>query len=339
MKAYPPHRHGKPQVLKLENVPEPKPEKGEVRVKLKYIGLNYAEILSRKGLYGWAPDKPYIPGMEGFGEIDALGEDVDNFELGQPVIVGSQYGNYAEKVVIPVEQALTLFDHLTEEENTAIAVNGLTAWVSLFELARLKIDDIVLVQAAAGGVGSMAVKLAKAHGNTVYGTAGSNEKISMLKDLGIDLAINYRKDDFENVIRQQTNAGVDVVLEMVGGDVFKKSVNLLNPFGRVMVMGFASLDLKKWNPLSWWKTWQDAPKMKLKQMAENSHCLMASHLGYLLPNKELLLSTWSRFSEFVNQHQIKPVVGHVLEFDQLPEAHELMESRASKGKIVLRLPS
>lgn len=339
MKAYPLHKYGKPQVLKLEDVPEQNPGKGEVRVKLKYIGLNYAEILSRKGLYGWAPDKPYIPGMEGFGEVDALGEAVDGLKLGQQVIVGAQFGNYAEKVVIPAEQALTPFGHLTEEENTAIAVNGLTAWAALFELARLKLDDIVLVQAAAGGVGSMAVKMAKAHGNTVFGTAGSDDKIDMLNGLGIDLAINYRSDDFEQVIRRGTQKGVDVVLEMVGGDVFKKSVNLLNPFGRIMVMGFASLDLKKWNPLSWWKTWQDAPKMKLKQMAENSHCLMASHLGYLLPNKDLLLSTWGRFSDFVNQHQIKPVVGHVLDFDQLPEAHALMESRASQGKIVLKLSS
>ena len=261
--------------------------------------------------------------MEGYGEIDAFGDGVIGLELGQPVIVGAQYGNYAEKVVIPFNQALPPFDHLSDVENTAIAVNGLTAWAALFELARLKLEDTVLIQAAAGGVGSMAVKLAKAHGNIVYGTAGSDEKIDLMNKMGIDLGINYRTTDFEQVILNQTGKGVDVVLEMVGGDVFKKSLNLLNPFGRIMVMGFASLDLKKWNPLSWWKTWQDAPKMKLKQMAENSHCLMASHLGYLLPNRELLLSTWTRFSEFINQHQIKPVVGHVLEFDQLPESHPL----------------
>jgi len=337
MKAYILRRYGKPDILKLENVSEPTPKTGEVRVKLISIGINYAEILSRKGLYGWAPHKPYILGMEGFGEIDDIGENVTGLHKGQKVIVGSQYGNYAEKIVVPANQLLKPFDHLTDEENTAIAVNGLTAWVALFELARLKKKDIILIQAAAGGVGSMAVKIAKANGNIVYGTASTKQKIQLLNQLGIDLAINYRLDDFEEVILNHESKGVDVILEMVGGDVFKKSLKLLNPFGRIMVMGFASLNLKKWNPLSWWMTYNDVPKMSLKQMAENSQCMMASHLGYLLQKPDLLLSTWKKFSEFINKQQIKPVIGHVIDFDQLPKAHLLMESRTSHGKIVIKL--
>ena len=172
MKAYILKNHGKPHVLKMEEIPEPIPEKDEIRVELKYIGLNYAEILSRKGLYGWAPEKPYTLGMEGFGIIDAIGSEVSKFQLNDKVIVGSQYGSYAEKIVIPQGQALKPFYHLSDIENSAIAVNGLTAWVALMDLARLKVEDKVLIQVAAGGVGTMAVQIAKAFGNTVYGTIG-----------------------------------------------------------------------------------------------------------------------------------------------------------------------
>ena len=337
MKAYILNKHGKPHVLKMQEIPEPTPLKDEVRVELKYIGLNYAEILSRKGLYGWAPNKPYIMGMEGFGIIDAIGDKVTQFKIGGKVIVGSQYGTYAEKIVIPQGQALKPFDHLSDIENTAIAVNGLTAWVALMDLARLKVDDKVLIQAAAGGVGTMAVQIAKAFGNTVYGTVGSDKKLKLLSQLGIDIGINYRKEDFADFIKSQTKNGVDVILEMVGGDVYKKSVELLNPFGRIMIMGFTGLDLNKWNLFSWYKTWQDLPKMKLSHLAENSYGVLASHLGYLLPNEKLLNTIWDKFSDFIIQHQLKPIVGHTFSFLDLPQAHALMESRNSQGKIVIKL--
>jgi len=337
MKAYLLKKHGNPFVLKMEDAPDPIPIKNEVRVKLKHIGINYAEILSRKGLYGWAPQKPYIPGMEGFGEIDSIGDEVTKYKVGDNVIIGAQFGSYAEKMVIPEGQALKPFAHLTDIENTAIAVNGLTAWVALMNLARLKKTDKVLIQAAGGGVGTMAVQIAKAFGNTVYGTAGSDKKLELLSQLGINIGINYRKDDFANVIKSKTNNGVDVVLEMVGGDVYKKSVDLLNPFGRIMIMGFAGLDLKKWNPYSWYKTWNDLPKTKLSHLAENSYSVMASHLGYLLPNEKLLNSIWDDFSVFTNKHNLKPIVGHTFNFEDLPKAHKLMESRNSQGKIVINI--
>jgi len=159
-------------------------------------------------------------------------------------------------------------------------VNYLTAWVGLFKLARLQADDRVLIQAAAGGVGTAALQLAKRFGCTVYGTAGNDDKIERLYKLNIDHAVNYRRYDFEQEIRAQTEGqGVDVVLEMVGGEVYRKSLNLLTPFGRVVVLGFAGLDLQKWNPISWWKTWRAIPRASISRMAVNSYGVMASHLG------------------------------------------------------------
>ncbi len=338
MKAVLLTKYGKPATLKITNVPMPRPEANQVRVKLQTIGINYAEILSRKGLYGWAPKLPYILGMEAYGEIDAVGHGAEHRRAGEKVIVGAQYGSYAEYIVVPEPQALPAIDFYSAEENAAFAVNYMTAWVSLFKMARLQPNDRVLIQAAAGGVGTAAVQLAKHFGCTVYGTAGSDDKLDRLYKLNINHAVNYRKHDFEQAIRAQTNGeGIDVILEMVGGEVYRKSVNLLAPFGRVVVAGFASLDLQKWNPVSWWKTWRAIPRANVSQMATKSYGVLASHLGYQLDDTPRLLNTWQELTTFVQTHQIRPVVGATFSFNNIAKAHELMESRQSYGKIVVKV--
>ncbi len=330
-------RHGGPEVLRLSSRPDPEPGPGQVVVRVKTIGLNFAEVLSRKGLYGWAPKLPYIPGMEAFGEIVAAGPGAGR-SVGQPVIVGAQYGAYAEMMVVDQAQALPAMQGWSAEENAAFAVNYMTAWVALHRMARLRPDDSVLVQAAAGGVGTAAVQLAGRFGCAVYGTAGADDKVAMLEELGITGAVNYRSTDFEEEIRRLTGGrGVDVVVEVVGGEVFRKSVRLLAPFGRVLVVGFAGYDLQKWNPLSWYRTWRDVPKAGIVQMSERSFGIMASHLGYLLKDPELVRAAWTELTGFVIEQNIRPVVGHVMPFEEIAEAHRLMESRKSRGKIVLRV--
>ena len=340
MKSYILKKYGKPDVLKIVNCPEPVPGSEEIRVKIEKIGLNYAEVQSRKGLYGWAPKLPYTLGMEAFGYVDMIGESVNSRKVGERVIVGCQYGTYAEKIVIPERQALSPIISFSDDENSAFAVNYLTAWVALMKVARLKSNDTVLVHAAAGGVGTAAVQIAKKFGCNVIGTASKNKKIEMLKKLGIDMAINYLHEDFKEVIKHKmNNNGVDVVLEVVGGDVFKKSMKLLNPFGRTVVAGFASLNLKKMNPISWVNTWKDIPRAKVADLAESSTGLLATHLGYLLNSESLLREVWDELVTFTIKHGIKPIIGHRFEFDDLSKAHELMESRNSYGKIIISLPT
>jgi len=328
-------RHGGPGVLRATERPDPLPGTGQVLVRVDTVGLNFAEVLSRKGLYGWAPKLPYIPGMEAYGEIIGLGPGTER-TVGEPVIIGSQYGAYAELMAVDQQQALPAMAGWSAEENAAFAVNYMTAWVALHRMARLRPDDTVLVQAAAGGVGTAAVQLARRFGCTVYGTAGADEKIVMLEELGIDGAVNYRTADFEAEIGRLTGGrGVDVVVEVVGGEVFRKSVRLLAPFGRILVVGFAGYNLRKWNPLSWYRTWRDVPKAGIVEMSERSFGIMASHLGYLLKDPELVRQAWAELTAFVAEHGIRPVVGHVMPFKEIAEAHRLMESRESRGKIVL----
>jgi synaptic vesicle membrane protein VAT-1 len=338
MRAIVLERHGEPGVLHVREVPDPTPGVGEVRVRIETIGVNYAEVLSRKGLYGWAPALPYTLGMEATGTIDLLGAGVQQRAIGERVIVGAQHGAYAEWIVVPEQQALPAVAGYSTEENAAIAVNYLTAWVALMEMARLRPSDRVLVTAAAGGVGTAAVQIATRFGCATVGLAGSDAKLEPLLALGAEAAVNYRRPDFTERLRAAAGPdGFNVVLEVVGGDVFRAVWPVLAPFGRVVVAGFASLGLQRWNPLSWLRTWRDLPKADIRSLATGSHGFMGTHLGYLLADPPRLARVWGELMAFVAAHQIRPVVGAAFSFSEMAEAHRLMESRRSVGKIVVRV--
>ncbi|HEX8693928.1 MAG TPA: zinc-binding dehydrogenase [Longimicrobium sp.] len=331
-------RHGGPRVLRVREVPDPAPGAGEVRVRVAAVGVNYAEILSRKGLYGWAPPMPYTLGMEAAGTIDALGAGVEGRAAGERVVVGAQHGAYAEKVVVPERQALPAIPGFSTEENAAFPVNYLTAWVALMEMARLRPTDRVLVTAAAGGVGTAAVQLAARFGCAVVGLAGSDAKLEAIRALGAEQAVNYRRPGFEERLRAAAGPGrFDVALEVVGGEVFRAVWPVLAPFGRVVVAGFASLALQRWNPLSWLRTWRDLPRADIRSLAPASHGLLATHIGYLLDDPPRLARVWEELTAFVAAHGIRPVVGATFSFDDMAGAHRLMESRRSVGKIVVRV--
>ncbi|NIP26557.1 MAG: zinc-binding dehydrogenase, partial [Phycisphaerae bacterium] len=306
----------------------------EVIVRLHYTGINYAEILSRKGLYDWMVKRPYILGMEGSGVIEGVGEGINRSRIGQKVMVGCQYGCYAEKVVIPEDQAIPTLKHLTMAENAAFLVNYLTAWISLITLANLQSTEKVLITAAAGGVGTAAIQLAANWGCSVYGLAGSSEKIEFINSLGATGGFNYREKGCFDRLRKKTG-GVDVILEMVGGKVYKESFKSMNPLGRMTVAGFSSFNLQKWNPLSWLKTLRDLPKVNLLKLGHKSGGIMATHVGYLLKYPDKLMSLYNELRTFASEKQIKPVIGSTFPFDQAAAAHSLIESRQSIGKILL----
>ncbi|MBK8006680.1 MAG: zinc-binding dehydrogenase [Gemmatimonadetes bacterium] len=338
MRAFLLRRSGGPDVLQLTSQPDPVPGAGQVRVRVDAIGLNWAEVLSRKGLYGWAPKRPYIPGMEATGTIDALGAGVTGRRVGEPVIVAAQYGCYAEAVVVPERQALPVMTGFSVEENAAVAVNYATAWVALMEMARLRPSDRVLVTAAAGGVGTAAIQIASRAGCRVVGLAGSEEKLALIRELGAEAAVNYRAADFRARLREVAGAErFDVVLELVGGDVFRSAWPVLAPFGRVVVAGFASLDYAWWNPVSWLRTLRDIPRAGISALATGSHGLLATHLGYLVGDGPRLARLWADLRSFGETHGIRPVVGRTFAFEEMAAAHRYLESRASVGKIVVRV--
>jgi len=338
MRAYPLRRTGGPDVLELADLPSPEPGEGEVAVRVQAIGINYAEVLSRKGLYGWAPKKPYVPGMEVTGTIDTVGTRVSADRIGQRVVIGMQYGGYAERVVVASRQALPALEDLSIEENAAFAVNYMTAWVSLMEMARLRTTDRVLITAAAGGVGTAAVQIASAFGCEVVAMAGSDEKLERLGPLGAKHTVNYRAPAWQAALaRVLDGRGPDVVLEVVGGEVYRACLDSLAPFGRLVVAGYAGLDYSTWKPWTWWKAWRGKPRADIMDLALGSKGVLASHIGYLLADEARLEGVWKGLVNFTQEHGIRPVVGHTFGFDELPAAHRLMESRKSVGKIVVTL--
>lgn len=337
MKAIVLRKTGGPEVLQPTEILEPKPGKGEVLVKVQYAGLNYAEILSRKGLYGWAGKRPYILGMEASGVVEEIGQDVGTLKVGQKVMIGTKSGAYAEKIVIPEDHAAPVVESYTMEENASFLVNYMTAWVSLVTMAKIAPGDTVLITASAGGVGTAAVQIASKMGCKVYGMASSKEKINLIKSIGATEGYNYRNPEcYERIVKD--TGGVDIVLEMVGGQVFKRSLDIVNPFGTIVVAGFASLDLKKWNPFSWIKTWRDIPRVNVGDLAKKSIAIMSSHLGYLLEEEPDQMETiLNDLINFVEQHNIKPIVGRIFSFEDAARAHEFIESRQSTGKVLLEI--
>jgi NADPH2:quinone reductase len=337
MKAIVLRKNGGPGVLQTEEVKKPRPGKGEVGVAVRFAGINYAEILSRKGIYGWAPKKPYIPGMECSGVIEETGEGVDRSRTGESVMVGAKYGCYAEYVVVPDNNAVPVIDGFGYEEAASFLVNYMTAWVVLFKMARAVRGEKVLITAAAGGVGTAAIQLAAHAGCEVYGMAGSPQKLELIKSLGASGVFNYRDPDcFKNLIA--ATGGVDAVIEMVGGDVFRKSMDSLNTFGRVVVTGFASLDLNKWSPSSWLRTWRDIPRADIAELARKSISVMSSHLGYLLDSEPGKMSQlYDELRGFILEHGIRPVVNRIFDLEQAAQAHEYIESRQSSGKVLLKI--
>jgi NADPH:quinone reductase len=331
-------QHGAPDVLRFREFSDPEPGPGQVVVRVEAIGINYAEVLSRKGLYGWAPKLPYVLGMEATGRIESLGPGVEDHAVGESVIMGMQSGAYAERVAMPADRVLPAIEGFSVEENAAFTVNFMTAWVALMEMARLRPTDRVAVTAAAGGVGTAAVQIAKKFGCGVVALAGSDVKLARVRELGADATVNYRDPGFGERLQEVVgDRGLDVVLEVVGGEVYKRCLASLAPLGRVVVAGFASMNLRYWDPLSWWRTWRDAPKANIKKLAMASTGVLASHIGYLMADETKMRSVWRELTSFVSEHGIRPVVGATFPFEKVADAHRLMEDRGNVGKIVIKM--
>jgi NADPH:quinone reductase-like Zn-dependent oxidoreductase len=321
-------RHGGPEALRITEVPTPTPRANEVRVRIRYIGINFAEVLSRRGLYGWAPRLPYILGMEAFGTIDAIGDAVTTHRVGDEVIVGTQYGTYAEWICVPAERALPPPPGFTPQECAAFSVNYLTAWIGLMEMARLRASDTVLVTSAAGGVGSAAVQIASRAGARVIGAA-SRGKQNAVRTLGAHLALDYSEHGWDASLPP-----LDVVLEMTGGDVYRAALRRLAPMGRLVLAGASDAFPRSRNPFARLAALRRLPRASIFDMLLRSYGVMSFHVGRLL-DSGAIATAWTELVQFTEQHELRPVVGHELAFDDIAAAHRVLEERRNLGKVVV----
>ncbi len=341
MKAVVLEKTGPAEILRVKEVPRPSsPGTEEVIVKMAFAGINYADILSRKGMYSWAPKRPFILGIEGSGVIAQKGEEVEECEIGEPVIVGTQSGTYAEYIKVHKSRIFPAFPNYALRENATIAGSYMTSMVALKEMARVRQGETILVQAAAGALGITTCQLAKAMGLKVAGTASKEKKITFLREkLRIDLAINYTTQDFVREIKEWTRGkGVNVVLESVGGKVFQNSLRVLAPTGRIVLVGATSISYSKKNPFSLYKAWRQIPRVNLLKAIRRSYGVLGFHLGWLLTSsREILTPIIKELQEIIVTNDIHPVIDNVFTLEQASEAHRRIETRENIGKVILAI--
>ncbi|MHA1213948.1 MAG: quinone oxidoreductase family protein [Candidatus Hodarchaeales archaeon] len=343
MKAVVLSKRGKASVLKVSDVPIPEiKDEEEVLIKVKAAGINFAEILTRRGIYQWSPKtKSFVLGMEGAGIVEAVGSSVKNVKPGDKVVVGCQSGCYAEYVNVSSKNVFPAIESYSFYENAAFPVSFLTSFVGLRELARVREGESLLVHAAAGSLGIATIRLAKALGLKVAGTTSQQKKIDFLQQkTEIDLTINYERESFSTRIMEWTkDAGVDIILESIGGDVFKESIKCLAPLGRIIVVGMSNTKFDKKNPLTWIPAWKSIPRINVLSMLGRSQGVFAYHVGRLLSQRyDRLHELFLELHEIVQEHSIRPTIDSIIPLKDVAKAHQRIEKRHNIGKVVLKIP-
>jgi NADPH:quinone reductase-like Zn-dependent oxidoreductase len=334
MKAIVIEKHGSPEVLRLTEMPDPEPQAGEVRVLVKAVGINFADLFARLGFYPDAPQPPFIPGLEASGVVEKLGPEVTGLAPGQGVMAMVRSGGYAEKVCIPAGHATPIPSGMSFEQAAALPVNYLTAYHMLFYMANVRRGERVLIHAAAGGVGLACIELCQIAGAEIYGTA-SQSKFDFLRGRGVGNLVDYRTQDFEEEVRRMTEGeGVDIVLDAVGGQSFEKSYRLLRPAGRLLVFGFsASMGDTGVNYLKAAKNYLLMPKFDPMRLFGENRAVMGVHLGRL--PLRILHHEYEALSRYFAEGRIHPYVGKTFPLGQAPEAHLYIHERKNVGKVIL----
>ncbi|HKY44232.1 MAG TPA: NADPH:quinone oxidoreductase family protein [Pyrinomonadaceae bacterium] len=298
--------------LELVELPDPQPQPGQVRIRVEASGLNYADVMQREGLYPGGPKPPFIPGLEAAGVV----EEGDSLPAGMRVMAIAASGCHAERVCFNASACLPLSDSMSFVEAAAFPVQYLTAYHALTTCGRATAGESVLIHAAAGGVGTAAVQIGKLLGLHVIATASSEEKRKRVLDLGADQAFSY--EEFDQKLAGKT-APV-LILEAVGGDVFRRSLAILPSLGRLVVFGAASKDVQPVDTL---------------KLLFRSHSVIGLHLNAIFERPHLLQESVKQLLGWIEQGKLKMQVGHTLPLANIREAHELISSRQSYGKIVL----
>jgi len=338
MKAIPIKRASDADALKIDEWPAPKPAANEVLIEVKAFGLNFADIVARKGQYNDAPKFPFVPGYEVAGVVKEIGSGVTTFKEGDEVIALTLFFGYAELAVADERAVVRKPRGMSYADAASIPVNFLTAYHSLFETGTLRKGANVLIHAGAGGVGLAAIQMAKNHGCVVFATAGSDKKLDLLREYGVDHPINYQSTDFEREARRIMGGNkMDVVLDSVGGSYFKKDLALLRPHGRVAAFGAAAFSERNFFKLP--SLIPQVVSMLTLSMIE----LMLNSKGFYgvnmlrvaKENPELLHHEMAAIMDMFAEKKLKTVVSRQMSWKQIGEAHGLLESRATTGKVVL----
>ena len=330
-------KHGGPEVLEVREGPDPEPKAGEVRVRARAVGLNFAEVSARQGLYPDAPKPPCVVGYEGAGVVDRVGEGVTRWAPGDRVVFLSHFGGHADVVCVRDDQLFRMPDAMSFEDGAALPVTYLTAYHMLFVVRRLQKGDRVLVHMAAGGVGTAVLQLCRTvEGVTTIGTA-SAKKHDYVKSHGCDHAIDYRSVDYVAAVQELTGGrGVDLVLDALGGPDWKKGYSLLAPGGLLVAFGLANASVpgKRSLPRALGQLLQQ-PLYTCMRLMNDNRGVAGVNMGHLWGDVPLLTREAEALMDLYAAGRIKPHVGGVYPFSRVADAHGEIEHGRNLGKIVL----
>ena len=310
--------------LAYETVTIPEAKADEVLVKVHAFGINRPDILQRQGLYPMPPGVTQVPGLEVAGEVVAIGAEVTQFKLGDKVCGLTNGGGYAEYCVVPQSQTLHIPENVSFVEAAAIPETFFTVWANVFQMGKAKAGEVVLVHGGTSGIGTTALMLCKALGIKTFATVGSDEKVQAIANFTD--AINYKTQDFEHVINEKTeNAGVDVILDMVGAPYLEKNLNLLRRDGRLVYIAFlggAKAKEVKLGQIMMKRLTITGSTMRARNTAEKAEIAqgLQDHVAPLWAKGECL-----------------PMIYQTFEFDQIQAAHACMDTGEHVGKVVVKI--
>jgi len=331
-------RAGPPEVLAVKEAADPEPKAGEVRVRVEASGVNFADILGRMGLYPDLPPIPVVPGYEVSGRVDAAGAGVEQSWIGRDVLAMTRFGGYADTVCVPLSQAFARPAGMSALEGAALPVNYFTAWQLVVVMGGLKRDETVLIHSAGGGVGIAATQIAKHLGARVIGTA-SAAKHAELRALGVDHLIDYRTEDFETRAREFTKGrGVELILDAIGGDSWKKGYRLLAPTGRIGMFGIsAAAERKERNVLAMLSLLASTPWLQFNPLSlmNANKGVFGVNLGHMWGEIDRLRGWSDRLLDLWAQGVVKPKIAASFRFDEAAQAHHFIQDRRNIGKVLL----
>lgn len=322
MKAIRVEEFGDPEVLEPVEVERPSPGEGEVLIEVKSAGVNYADTMRRQNEYVEPQTLPFVPGSEVAGVVAEVGPGVEDASEGDRVVTLLGTDGYAEYAVAPAQNLIQIPEGMDFDDAAAIPLQGLTAYHVIATSGQLQEGESVLVHAAAGGVGLLAVQMAKLLGaGKVIATASSSEKLGLAESHGADILINYTEEDWPERVREATGGkGADVILEMVGGDFPQKNLKCLNAFGRMVVFGAASGDRGSLVPA---------------ELMKKNHVVAGFYLPQIMARPNLFAPSLEEILGWISSGELKLNIGARYSLEEAREAHEALQGRKTTGKIVL----
>jgi len=331
-------RPGPPEVLELREAPDPAPAAGQVRVRVEAAGVNFADIMGRMGMYPDLPRMPVVVGYEVSGKIDAVGAGVTEDWIGADIVALTRFGGYSDVICVPETQVFVRPDGMDAAQGAAFPVNYLTAWQLVRVMGSLHPGESMLVHSAGGGVGIAATQIAKHLGAQVIGTASAG-KHEQLRKLGVDHCIDYTREDFETRVREITQGrGVELILDAVGGDSFKKSWRALAATGRLGMFGLsAAATGKQRSWLGFARAALSMPWLQFTPLAlmNQNKSAFGVNLGHLWGEIDRISNWMEELFSLYREGAVKPVIAASFAFSEAPKAHHYLQDRKNFGKVLL----